>query len=142
MAGLIEQILGLATIEQIEAEQQAHRAAIAELQKKLDALDQVLSILVIARDGKPPRKTRKSPGSPRRAEATDSAEATDEVPLVQTLNANQQAIIRLLEQEPPMSMGEIAHAIKVTYSSVYSAVNKLIELGRLVKEKDKITVAY
>jgi hypothetical protein len=53
--GLIEQILGLATIEQIEAEQATHRASIAESQKQLDALDQVLRILIVARDGKPPR---------------------------------------------------------------------------------------
>jgi predicted transcriptional regulator len=139
MAGVLEQILGLATIEQIEAEQATHRAAIAESQKQLDALDQVRKILVVARDGKAPRKTpktRRVPNESHSEAGSDQREDAESKPLT----ANQQAVITAIQSRGPMTVGEISHAIKIQYATAYGAIQKLIEARLIVKSGDKLSL--
>lgn len=147
MAGLIEQILGLATIEQIEAEQVTHRAAIVESQKQLDALDQVLRILIVARDGKPPRKARKPRESTEDEPVSD--DDIDEQPAEEDddsgedealdLTVNQRAVLDVIKRGP-ITNGDIAHKIKIPYGTVYSAVQKLLDQKLIVKSGDKLAL--
>ena len=149
MPGLIEQILGLATIEQIEAEQATHRAAIAESQKQLDALDQVLRILIVARDGKPAKTWSRKRGASK-LDATpapvavepgdEDSEGEGDSEESPSLTANQQAVIGLLKRSGPLTIGEISHGIKVVYSTAHAAAQKLLDQKLIVKSGDKLAL--
>lgn len=116
-----------------------HRAAIAESQKQLDALDQVLRILIVARDGKPAKTWARKRGAskldPQPVALDPEDEDSNELP---SLNANQKAVIGLLKRSGPMTVGEISHGIKIVYTTAYGSVQKLIDLNLLTKSGDKI----
>ena len=142
--GVIERIQAVASIEQLEAEQLSLGEQIESLQKQSDAVGEFLRILLIARDGKPKKKTRQLATTAE--PVTDDGRDGDEDGIDETLQgsptltANQQAVLGLLRRGAPQTIGEITRIIKVPYGTVYTGVQKMIAQNLVVKLGDKIAI--
>lgn len=133
MSGIMERLNGVATIEEIEAEQTKLREQIVTIQNELDALEVYRRVLVTARDGKPQRKPRR----PRQQKAEKAAEA-----ILETIPAGQPAAVapvhqilkddgrrniadrcvNALEQFSGLTVAELSRALKIPYGNVQKAL--------------------
>ena len=146
---LVDRILAVASIEEVEAEQQRLSAQLVEIQNQIDALDVALRMLRTARDGKPQRKTRETPTPPTvRVKRVPLTEVEDIAP-TETLREDMpskprsltaQAIVDLLLAREPLTTGDVSRHLNLVYGTAHASLANLVKLGKIQKIGSMYTI--
>lgn len=123
MAGIVERVLGAATIDEIDTEIKRLESEIETVRNQIDALGVIRKALVLQRDGKPERKPR-GPGKPKPSgESSAPVKPSPSTPFVVVQGeTTADTVARYLEQHPGSTCGQVSHATRLPYQNVYAAL--------------------
>lgn len=135
MSEIMQRLNGVATIEEIEAEQGKLRLVMAQTQQEIDALEVFRRVLVIARDGKPERRPR----GPRKGKAEkalavvrasveqpgqDSSGQVHQIEKDDRRRNGADRCVNALEQFDVLTVAELSRALKEPYGEVQTTLQR------------------